>query len=136
MGDNDVVDIVDLKSNPPRNSITVGPQVEGVAMAPDGRFVALTVTNSSDKAVGFSFFNPHELLKIYGLNGTQLVPVAQIEDGHWCQGAVWRRDGKEILVQCMVEREIQVFDFDGHQLKNVGAIKVDGGPAGIGTAER
>jgi DNA-binding beta-propeller fold protein YncE len=135
-GDNDVVDIVDLKSNPPRivNSITVGPQVEGVAMAPDGRFVALTVTNYSDKAASFPFFSPHGLLEIYSLNGTQFLPVAQIEDGHWCQGAVWRKDGKEILVQCMVEREIQVFDFDGHQLKEAGAIKVDGGPAGIGTA--
>lgn len=39
--DNDIEDIADLKSKPPRivNSITVGPQVEGVAMAPDGRFV-------------------------------------------------------------------------------------------------
>jgi hypothetical protein len=94
---------------------------EGIAMAPDGRFVALTVTNYSDKAVSFPFFSPHGFLKINKLNGTQLDPVAQIEDGHWCQGASWRRGSREILVQHMVEREIQVFDFDGHH------IKVDGG---------
>jgi hypothetical protein len=69
-------------------------------------------------------------LKINKLNRTQLDPVAQIEDGHWCQGAIWQRDSREILVQHMVEREIQVFDFDGHH------IKVDDGPAGVGTAER
>jgi hypothetical protein len=94
---------------------------EGIAMVPDGRFVALTVTNYSDKAVSFPFFSPHGFLKINKLNGTQLDPVAQIEDGHWCQGASWRRDSREILVQHIVEREIQVFDFDGHH------IKVDGG---------
>jgi hypothetical protein len=39
-------------------------------------------------------------------------------------------------VQCRVEKEIQAFAFDGHRLRLAEAIKVDGGPAGIGTAER
>jgi hypothetical protein len=33
----------------------------------------------------------------------------------------------------MVEQEIQMFRFDGKTLKPAGAIKVNGGPAGIRT---
>jgi hypothetical protein len=62
-------------------------------MVPDGRFVALTVTNYSDKAVSFPFFSPRGFLKINKLNGTQLDPVAQAEDGHWCQNLAEGRQG-------------------------------------------
>ena len=48
----------------------------------------------------------------------------------------WSRDNKSLLVQCMVEKELQVFGFDGKELKMTGAVKVNGGPAGIRTAER
>jgi hypothetical protein len=34
----------------------------------------------------------------------------------------------------VVEKEIQTLSFDGKELKPAGAIKVSGGPAGIGTA--
>jgi hypothetical protein len=53
-----------------------------------------------------------------------------------CQGAARSKDGKTLLVQCMVEKEIQVLSFDGKELKMSGAIKVNGGPSGIRTAER
>jgi hypothetical protein len=36
----------------------------------------------------------------------------------------------------MVEKELQILSFDGKELKMTGAIKVNGGPAGIRTAER
>jgi hypothetical protein len=36
----------------------------------------------------------------------------------------------------MVEKEIQVLGFDGKELKSVGAIKTEAGPAGIRSAER
>jgi len=35
----------------------------------------------------------------------------------------------------MVEKDVQVFSFDGRSLKEVGRIKVDGGPAAVRTAE-
>jgi hypothetical protein len=62
--------------------------------------------------------------------------VTEAKIGSWCQGAAWSKDGKTLLIQCMVEKEIQVFSFDGKELKMTGAIKVNGGPSGIRTAER
>ena len=35
----------------------------------------------------------------------------------------------------MVEKEIYSFSFDGKNLQKTGSIKVNGGPAGIRTAE-
>ena len=52
------------------------------------------------------------------------------------EGVVWSRDQKTLLVQCMVEKSILIFRFDGKYLKAAGAIPVNGGPAGIRTANR
>ena len=46
-----------------------------------------------------------------------------------------RGNAKTVLVQCMVEKEIYAFSFDGKTLQKTTAIKVNGGPAGIRTAE-
>lgn len=66
----------------------------------------------------------------------KFVPVTDAKVGHWCQGAAWGNDGKSLLVQCMVEKEVMSFAFDGKELKPTGAIKVKGGPSGISTAAR
>ena len=63
----------------------------------------------------------------------KLVKVAETKVGHWCQGAAWNKSSDQLLVQCMVEQEIQLFKFDGKSLTPAGAIKVSGGPGGIGT---
>ena len=54
--------------------------------------------------------------------------------GHWCEGAAWSSNQRTLLVQCMVEKAIFVFDFDGRTLKPAGSFPVTGGPAGIRTA--
>ena len=67
-----------------------------------------------------------------------LMPVTEMRIGQWCQGVAWTRDSRTVLVQCMTEREITGFRFDGRALTSAGAIKVNGGPAGIrgGTIQR
>lgn len=92
--------------------------------------------NGSNRPKSHPAFNDHGLVKVFRIAGTKLTPVAEAKVGHWCQGAVWSRDNRTILVQCMVEKELQVLSFDGKELKMTGAIKVSGGPAGIRTAGR
>jgi hypothetical protein len=74
-------------------------------------------------------------LKVFRISGHDLAPVAEAPVGRWCQGVVWSKDSKTLLVQCMVDKEILSFRFDGGKLEKVGAIQVSGGPAGIRTAE-
>ena len=137
-GDSDTMSLIDIKAVPPRvvDTISVGQTPEGMTVAPDGKHVVVTVMNGSNKPAGSPFLNPHGLASVYAVQGMKFRKVAEAKVGHWCQGAAWSKDSKTLLVQCMVEQEIQVFGFDGKSLTPRGAIKVSGGPAGIGTAPR
>ena len=137
-GDADTISVIDLKAKPSRvvNTVTVGQTPEGLKMSPDGQHVAVTVMNGSNKPKESPFFNDFGLVKIFRLSGHNLTQVAEAPVGHWCQGAAWSKDGKQILVQCMVEKEIFAFSFDGGKnLQKIGSIKTNGGAAGIRTAE-
>jgi DNA-binding beta-propeller fold protein YncE len=136
-GSADTVSIIDLSVNPPRavNQISVGPTAEGVAISPDGRYVAVTVMNGSNSPRSSPFFNSSGLLRVFSLTKTTMAPLADVPVGQWCQGAAWSRDSRTVVVQCMVQKELQVFRFDGRKLTADGAVKVSGGPAGIRTGK-
>jgi DNA-binding beta-propeller fold protein YncE len=137
-GDLDIVTVVDLKTNPPRivDAITVGQTPEGAAMSGDGAYVAITVMNGSNRPSTHTAFNDFGLLQIYSITGTKLAKVGEAKVGHWCQGAAWSKDNKTVVIQCMVEKNLQVFSFDGQSLKSAGTVPLNGGGAGLRTAER
>ncbi len=135
-GDADTMSLIDIKASPPRviETVTVGQTPEGMKISPDGRHVAVAVMNGSNKPKSSPFFNDFGLVVVFSINEGKLARVAEAKVGHWCQGPAWNRDGKTLLVQCMVENEIMVFGFDGKALTPKAAIKTSTGPAGIGTA--
>jgi hypothetical protein len=51
-------------------------------------------------------------------------------------GRAWSNDERTVVIQCMVEKQIDVFEFDGTTLTRKPSIKVSGGPASIRTAWR
>ncbi len=129
--------MIDLEAKPARvvHTVTVGQTPEGIALSPDGAFAAVNVVNGSNKPKTSPFFNDYGLVKVLSVKGKELVPLTEAQVGHWCQGIAWSKDNRKLLVQCMVEREITVFDFDGKELKPAGSIKLSAGPAAIRTAE-
>jgi len=132
----DTVGVIDLAANPPRaiDQVTVGSIAEGISVSSDGRYLAVTVMNGSNVPKSSPFFNDFGRLRVYGVTDKTLTPVAEARIGHWCQGTAWSRDSRTVLAQCMVEREILIFRFDGKQLSPAGSIKINGGPAGIRVA--
>ena len=136
-GDADTVSLIDLEAKPARvaHTVTVGQTPEGITLSPDGAYAAVSVMNGSNKPKNSPFFNDHGLVKVLSVKGKELAPLTEAKVGHWCQGLAWSKDGKTLLVQCMVEKEIMAFSFDGKELKPAGSIKVNAGPAGIRTAE-
>jgi len=136
-GDADTVSVIDLKLNPPRvvATYTVGQTPEGIKLSPDGKYVAVTVMNGTNKPLDSPFFNGSGILQVWTRNGTHLVKTAEMPVGKWCQGIAWAGNGRTLLVQCMVEEEIVVARFTGRALERAGSIKTKGGPAGIRTAE-
>jgi sugar lactone lactonase YvrE len=63
--------------------------------------------------------------------------IAVSANGHWSQGVAFAPDGRTILVGNMVEKDYWVFEWDGRTLRDTGQrVKVNGGPAGIRTADK
>jgi DNA-binding beta-propeller fold protein YncE len=137
-GDTDTVSLIDVRAKPPRvvDTISVGQTPEGIKVSPDGSVVAVVVMNGSNKPKESPFFGDKGSLVLLRANGMKLSKVAEAPIGHWSQGAAFSPDGKTILVGNMVEKDIQVFSWDGSTLKEVGRLKVNGGPAAIRTAEK
>lgn len=135
-GDIDTINVIDMKGKAPRIVAThdVGQIVEGVAFSPDGAFAAVTAQDGSNRASNHPFYKDAGLLAVFKVDGTKLSKVAEAKIGKWNQGVVWSRDGKTLLAQNMVEQSLSVVSFDGQNLKVIGEIKVDGGPAGLRTA--
>jgi DNA-binding beta-propeller fold protein YncE len=135
-GGSDTISLVDLKANPPRtmDQIAVGPIPEGISVSPNGRYVATTVMNGTNTAPASPYFHDFALLKVLEIRGKKLELVGEAKLGHWCQGAAWMPASNMVLAQCMVEREIEMFAFDGKTLKPSGSMKMNAGPAGLRAA--
>jgi DNA-binding beta-propeller fold protein YncE len=136
-GDADAISVIDMRARPIRvvTTISVGQTPEALKMSPDGNYLAVNVVNGSTKPKASPFFNDFGLLKIYKIEGTNLVPLTEAKTGHWCQGIAWSKDSKTLLLQCMVENEIMAFGFDGKALTKAPSIALKVSPAGIRTAE-
>jgi DNA-binding beta-propeller fold protein YncE len=137
-GDIDVINVIDLKAKPPRivDTISVGQTPEGIGMSSDGKYLAVTVMNGTNRPKDHPAFNDFGLLQIYSVKGTTLRKVAEAKVGHWCQGAAFSKNNKTVVIQCMVEKSLQAFNFDGRNLKPAGTVPLSGGGAGLRTAAR
>jgi mono/diheme cytochrome c family protein len=137
-GGSDTLQVVDLRMDPPRvvDGVFVGMVPEGIALSPDGRFVAAAIQNGAQLAPASPYYHPRGILKIYALDGTRLTYVTEAEVGRWCQGAAWNTAGTTLLVQCGADSAIEVFGFDGKALARRPAVSINGAPTGIRTAER
>jgi DNA-binding beta-propeller fold protein YncE len=138
-GDTDVVSVIDLTQEPFRvvNSISVAPSPEGIKFSPDGQLLAVSSVNGTHRPKSSPFYNDAGVLQIFLRKGASLIKVAEAETGHWCQGVAWSKDSRRLYLQCMAEKEIQMFSFDpseGSSLRPLPSLKVNGGPAGLGVA--
>lgn len=137
--DFDTVSLIDLTSEAfPRvvDVVAVGLTPEGLKMSPDGRFVAVNVNDGSNASPKSPRYSNRGLVQVWRIDEPgKLVKVAEATTGAWGQGIAWSKDGKTLLVQCMVERALDVFAFDGHRLKYKTRIAMPAGPAAIRTAE-
>ena len=135
-GDVDSVSLIDLGAVPYRviQTLDVGRSPEGLRWSPDGRFLAVGLQNGTTKPGGNPFLRANGRLIMLALVGKQLRPVAEAPIGRWNQGIAFSRDGRRVLVQNMVERNIEVFAWDGRRLLLEGALAVGSGPAAIATS--
>ena len=137
-GGADTLTVVDIASPNPRvvDSVAVGIIPEGLALSPTGNYVAVSLINGTSFPKSSPFHHDANILKILRLNGSHLTPVAEARVSPWCQGVAWSNDERTVVIQCMIEKQIEVFEFDGKKLIRKPSIKMSGGPASIRTAWR
>jgi DNA-binding beta-propeller fold protein YncE len=130
------VSVIDLKTNKIVSTVDAGPTPEHVALSPDGKFLSVTVVNGSSSQPDSAHYKPFGFLKVYRVRGPSLALVAEAKTGRWGQGATWSDDGKTILQQVAITREIEVYRFDGKTLvRDADAtLKFDTRPGAISTA--
>jgi hypothetical protein len=136
-GDSETVSLIDMRMNPPRvvDTVSVGPTPEGIRLSPDGRTVAVVTHNGSAKPKSSPFYNASGKVVMLRIDGGRLTRFADAPIGTWSQGAAFSRDGKTLLVQNTVEKDIQVLRLEGDKLTDTGQrIKTDGGGVAIRTA--
>jgi DNA-binding beta-propeller fold protein YncE len=136
-GDHDTISLIDLRARPPRvvETVTVGPSPEGIKVSPDGSVVAVVLINGTSLARSSPFHHDRGKLVLLRVTGTALAKVAEAPIGGWSQGVAFSADGRTILAGNMVERDVQVFAWDGRALRETARIPVSGGSAALRTAE-
>ena len=133
-GDADTVSVIDMKAKPVRvvDTVTVGQTPEGIAMSPDGKWVAVTVMNGSNTPIASPFYNALGLLKLYKVVGKKLIYTSQVETGVWTQGIAFTPDSKTLLIQNKEQKELQVLAIRGGKVVDTRQrIAMKNGGAGI-----
>ena len=138
-GDTDTVSIIDLTRDPYRvvETVSVGQTPEGLQVSPDGKYVAVSIINGSNKQKTSPFYNDNGRLMLFSVaKDFKLTKVSEVKTGGWSQGIAFSRNGRTILVQNMIEKEIQVITNNAGRLTDTNQrFKLNAGPAGIRTAE-
>jgi len=128
------VGIVDLAAGRMVDQIDTGVTPEHVGLSPSGRFLEVTVNNGSTTPASSPAFHDHGMMTIYRIEGAHLVPAAETRTGRWCQGAVWSADERQLLLQCSLAKQIEIYRFDGRTLMPGTPITFDARPGAIATA--
>ena len=112
------ISVVDLRTNAVVNSVEVGATPETVVLSPDGKTMAVVVANgASVQKLAPNYGTVFGLLRVFAVDGPKLTPMAEIRNGHWCQGATFSNDGRTLLVQCGTERNIEVYRIADNQVR-------------------
>lgn len=132
-GDADTISLIDLKLTPPRvvDTASTGQSPEHVALSRDGKWIAVSVQNGTNRSKASGFSNPDGLVQIFTVRNGKLVKVAEATQGGWPQGVQFSHDGKTVLAGNMMQQSIWVYSFDGKTLRKKGEIPMKGGAAGL-----
>jgi DNA-binding beta-propeller fold protein YncE len=132
--DADTITLIDVSTRPYRaiQHCTVPSIPEGVAISPDGRWIAVLAMNGSNLPGGHPGRNERGRLQLFEVRNAQAERVADLPAGESAQGVVFTDDGRYVLAQFFVERCIAVFAVNGGALQDTGVrIEVPGGPSSL-----
>jgi DNA-binding beta-propeller fold protein YncE len=137
--DADVVTLVDVSKRPFRTvqQISVPATPEGVAISPDGKWIAVSSMAGSNLTSDDPGRKKLGRVGLYAIKNGQAVKVNELPGGEAAQGVAFSKDSKTVLVQFDVERALAVYAVRGGKLVDTGnRISLAAGPVSIRSMPR
>ena len=137
--DADVVTLVDVGRRPFRaaQQISVPASPEGVAISPDGRWIAVSSMAGSNLLAGDPGRHKLGVVTLYAIRDGAAAKINELPGGEAAQGVVFAQDNATILVQFDVERAIAVYAIRDGKLVDTGErLKLAAGPVSIRSMPR
>ena len=138
-GDADSVTLVDVSKRPFRavQHLSVPSLPEGVAISPDGRWIAALSMDGSNLKPDNPGRRERGRLVLFEIRDGQAQRVDELPAGQGGQGVVFTADSRTLLAQFNVDKQLAVFRIEGGRLKDDGErIAVPGGPVSIRSMPR
>ena len=138
-GDVDTITLIDTSRSPFRavQHITTPSLPEGVAISPDGRWIAITAMDGSNLTPDNPGRHDKGKVVLYALRDGKAQQVSALAGGEAMQGIVFTADSQRLVVQFNVERQLAIYAIDGGKLKDTGQrMALTGGPSSLRSAPR
>ena len=133
------VTLIDLTRQPFRavEHFGVGLSPEGIAISPDSQWIALSIQNGTNRPKADPYRAENSRVELYRIDGWKATKVGEAFAGRNVQGIVFTPDGRHLVVQNYVEKELAIYSVTPNgPVDTVQRIPVPGYPAGLRTATR
>ena len=137
--DADVVTLVDVSKRPFRavQHISVPATPEGVAISPDGRWIAVSSMAGSNLLASDPGRHKLGSVSLFAIQDGSATKVNELPGGEAAQGVVFTQDSKTIIVQFDVEKALAVYAIRDGKLVDTGErIRLAAGPVSIRSMPR
>jgi DNA-binding beta-propeller fold protein YncE len=137
--DADVVTLVDVSKRPFRavQQISVSATPEGIAISPDGRWIAVSSMAGSNLLATDPGRHKLGTVSLFAIKDGTATKVSELPGGEAAQGLVFTQDSKTVIVQFDVERALAVYAIrDGKLVDTNERIKLAAGPVSIRSMPR
>jgi DNA-binding beta-propeller fold protein YncE len=137
--DADVVTLVDVSKRPFRavQQISVSATPEGVAISPDGRWIAVSSMAGSNLLATDPGRRKLGTVSLFEIRDGTATKVNELAGGEAAQGVVFTEDSKTVIVQFDVEKALAIYAIrDGKLVDTNERIKLAAGPVSIRSMPR
>jgi DNA-binding beta-propeller fold protein YncE len=137
--DADVVTLVDVSRRPFRavQQISVAATPEGVAISPDGRWIAVSSMAGSNLLAADPGRQKLGKVSLYEIRDGAAIKVDELPGGEAAQGVVFTQDSRTVIVQFDVERALALYAVRDGRLVDTGErIRLAAGPVSIRSMPR
>ncbi len=139
IADSDSISLLDTSVYPFKTVqyLTVPSLPEGVAISPDGKWIAVLSMDGSNLPKGSQGQHPQGKLTLFAIENGSARQVSEVPAGTAGQGVLFAKDSQHIIAQFNVEKQLAVYSIKDKKLvKLPDTVQLTAGPASIRSMPR